>query len=250
MRVKRTIVTLWGVLCLVAGLMGCGSNAQTSSSTSDEPAAQVEESSVIVGGWEINTEAGTSVSGAYQTVFDNAMAELDGVDYEPVAVIGQQVVAGMNYAYLCKATPVVADPTTSWTIVVIYEDLGGKASFMSARDLVVGDVQTTSAQAGEAVGAWEGIENAVGLPLPADADAAFQEAAGARADADPVLMPVALLGSQVVAGSNYQVLCLGSDGSDAAAPAVPYVAVVYRNASGSSEITSLEPLNLTYYVTQ
>lgn len=247
---KRTIVALSMAACLAVGLVGCGSNSQATSAADDEPATEISETGPIGGGWEVNAEAGSSVDGDFQSMFEEAMSELDGVDYEPVAVIGKQVVAGMNYAFLCKATPVVADPTTSWSVVVIYKDLSGKASFTTAKDIALDDVQTLKEEMGEAVGAWEGVEDASALQLPAGVDDAFQEALGKLADTELDLLPVALLGSQVVAGSNYQVMCLGRDAGDASGLARPYVALVYRDASGSSEITSLEPLDLVYYVTQ
>ena len=57
-------------------------------------------------------------------VFDQAAA-LTGMDYEPAAVLATQVVAGTNYAFLCKGTVVYPDAQPSWYIIYIYADLEG-----------------------------------------------------------------------------------------------------------------------------
>ena len=55
------------------------------------------------------------------------MEGFTGVGYVPVALLSTQLVAGMNYRYLCEATTVVPDAETSYAIVTVYQDLEGNA---------------------------------------------------------------------------------------------------------------------------
>lgn len=83
-----------------------------------------------------------STTGAWQAAADialtperlapleEALADLDGVVYEPVAYLGSQVVAGMNHAYLCRATVVYPDAQPAWKLVYVYEPLEGPAAII------------------------------------------------------------------------------------------------------------------------
>ena len=63
--------------------------------------------------------------------FDKAMEDLDGSSVEPMALLGTQVVAGTNYAVLCRVTPVTPDAVSTVQVAVVYADLQGGASFRS-----------------------------------------------------------------------------------------------------------------------
>lgn len=87
----------------------------------------------VTGGWsvaesmEINAEA--------QEIFDKAMEGLVGVDYEPVAYLGSQVVAGLNHCFLCKATVVYPGAEAGLALVYIYQDLEGNAQITNIANL-------------------------------------------------------------------------------------------------------------------
>ncbi|MGN0971992.1 MAG: hypothetical protein ACI4OY_08550 [Aristaeellaceae bacterium] len=88
-----------------------------------------------------------STPGAWQTADDvaltperlapleDALADLVGVAYEPVAYLGSQVVAGLNHCYLCRATVVYPDAQPSWKLVYVYEPLEGPAEITLIADL-------------------------------------------------------------------------------------------------------------------
>ena len=89
-------------------------------------------------------------------------------------------------------------------------------------------------------GGWEVVQ-AQAAPLPEDAQTAFDKAISARNDAD--FIPVALLSTQLVAGTNYCVFCqITPKGSDA----VPYWALVYIYADlqGNAELTNVYDLDI------
>ena len=56
-----------------------------------------------------------------------AMEGFAGVGYVPVAMVAQQVVAGMNYRFLCEATTVLPGAETDYALVTVYKDLNGNA---------------------------------------------------------------------------------------------------------------------------
>lgn len=85
----------------------------------------------MAGGWSASEASGAALPEDIQKAFDTAMAGLTGVGYEPIAVLGTQVVAGTNYAILCKATQVTADAPTALAVLTIYADLEGGATLTS-----------------------------------------------------------------------------------------------------------------------
>ena len=67
-------------------------------------------------------------------VFDKAFENLVGVEYEPIAYLGNQVVAGYNHLYLCKMTYVLPYELSSLAFVTIYEDLEGNVEITNISD--------------------------------------------------------------------------------------------------------------------
>ncbi len=164
----------------------------------------------IVGGWTVNTEAGTVYMPDYaREALDLALAGgLTGASYTPLAYLGSQVVAGINYAYLCKITTVTAEPVSKLAVVIVYKDLSGNASITDVRDVNIADYTEDSAvnypPAGGIPGGWTVWTESTGL-LPKDAGAAFDEAMNGFVGVG--YTPAVLLGKQVVAGTNYAFLC-------------------------------------------
>ena len=135
--------------------------------------------------WVVNNEAITpQIEDADQLRFDKATGGIYGEKYQPIAVISTQIVAGSNYAYLCR-TPLTEAYSPVWKIIVVYEDLEGEIKLTSIRDLTLDDLKTVEEGTPEdATGAWE----PAGAEAPAeDEEAAAEEetADGAAADAAP-----------------------------------------------------------------
>ena len=78
-----------------------------------------------VGGWQ--TPDTPELTPEAQAAFDKAMEGLVGVRYVPVALLGTQLVSGMNYCILCEATVVYPGAEPYYARVTIYEDLKGNA---------------------------------------------------------------------------------------------------------------------------
>ena len=98
----------------------------------------------------------TSLLGSWQTaespeltedrtaLSEKAVEGLLGVSYVPVVYLGNQVVAGTNHCFLCKATVIYPDAVPSYALVYVYEDLEGHASVTQITDI---DIAALSAPA-------------------------------------------------------------------------------------------------------
>ena len=87
----------------------------------------------IAGGWSYAEDP--AVEGKVSEVVGKATGKLLGAEYESVAYIGSQVVAGMNHAVLCRVTAVSPDAESGYALVYIYEDLNGGANVTCITDL-------------------------------------------------------------------------------------------------------------------
>ena len=77
------------------------------------------------GGWTLNDSF--AVSADAQQAFDKAMEGLVGVNYQPVGLLGTQLVSGTNYCFLCEAAVVYPNAQPYYAVVTVYADLQGKA---------------------------------------------------------------------------------------------------------------------------
>ena len=183
----------------------------------DGPVVGGDEEGQIVGGWLLNDRfAATEMSEEEIDRFAKAMECFDGAGYDPIAILGQQVVAGMNYAYLCQGQMVVPGAAPSLYVVKVYADLEGNVSITDAEKVEVDDLlelfeadddeddADDDVDGGMLVGGYTVNENLGGVILPGDSLQAFAEATQDLAGAS--YLPVALVGSQVVAGSNYLII--------------------------------------------
>ena len=93
----------------------------------------------LMGGW--NVPESNEITEEQKAIFDKAVEKLLGVNYEPVAYLASQVVAGMNHCFLCKATVVAPDAVPAFKLVYIYEDLEGNATVSSIADLNIALLQ-------------------------------------------------------------------------------------------------------------
>lgn len=71
-------------------------------------------------------------------VFESATAGYMGASFEPIALLGTQVVSGTNYAFLCVQTVSAADDPYSLVVVTIYEDLHGNSEVLNITPVEIG----------------------------------------------------------------------------------------------------------------
>ena len=87
----------------------------------------------LAGGWQAAESA--EVTEQALEAFSIACEAIDGAGYEPIALLGTQVVAGMNYCILCRAWPVASDAPTGFVLAYVYADLAGNAEFTHFADI-------------------------------------------------------------------------------------------------------------------
>lgn len=90
----------------------------------------------LVGAWVNWAADPLDIPENVKAAFDKALEGLVGHTYEPIAILGSQVVSGMNYCLLCKTTVVTTDAPVSYTLVYIYEALDGTAEILRIQDIV------------------------------------------------------------------------------------------------------------------
>lgn len=90
----------------------------------------------LAGGFDFTKAVGGVLDKAAKEAFEEVTKGLVGVKYTPIAELGSQVVAGINYAILCKVSSVTANPKTGVAVMVIYYDLSGNANITNLAQFV------------------------------------------------------------------------------------------------------------------
>ena len=142
---KKFIAVLTIALLLCGTLSACKNKTEVSDTS--EPTSMpdyidivADDSDVtpagqVAGGWT-TPEDGTITAEA-QAAFDKAVKE-GGMTYTPVALVGTQVVAGTNYAFVCIGKSTAPEAKPSPYLVIVYADLNGGAKILSSKLLSVG----------------------------------------------------------------------------------------------------------------
>lgn len=85
----------------------------------------------MTGAFSVENAVGAALPQSVKTAFSMATQDLTGVKYKPLVCLGSQVVAGTNYAVLCKATSVTEEPKSALAVAVIYVNPKGGAELTS-----------------------------------------------------------------------------------------------------------------------
>ncbi|MBQ3285673.1 MAG: hypothetical protein IJH40_08540 [Ruminococcus sp.] len=218
---KRLFVILLAIV-MVASLAAC-----TGTSADPTEAEQQPEKEAIVGGWSIADSP--AVSDEVKELVNKAAEKLDGAVYTPVAYVASQVVAGTNHLVLCTIDPLVPDSKATYALVTVYEDLQGNAEITNVYNSEAESLGNY--QDPEATGTWKLTDPPV---VTEDAKNALEKAVSSMTGTD--YTPLALLGTQLVSGTNYCLLC---ELTPVTANPEPYYAIVtvYEDLQGNAEIT-------------
>lgn len=233
--VTKALIPLFAVLAVLVILSACGQKEQTEDMVADE---KNDNTDPITGGWELTKNDAASLPEDVQEAFDKATEKHTGSELIPVAYVSEQIVAGTNHMILCEAKTTTAEPATSYQMIVIYADLEGNAELTEVKDFELsayteaGDEITDFEQI---VGGWAVPEDAVGSPIPKEARTAFNKAAEPLKEKE--IEPLALLGTQVVAGTNYAFICKSKGTSHEQGPQIQIV-VVYEDLEENGTITN------------
>ncbi len=105
--------------------------AKTTPGTTPEPA-----SGMIDGGWE--TTRTDFISKSDLDVFNRARPDHDRMDYEAVALLATQPVAGTNYCFLCRTSVIGSSENPTYQLVYIWQDLSDNVHILEVRDIDFG----------------------------------------------------------------------------------------------------------------
>ena len=102
----------------------------------------------LLGGW--STPDSPEITPELQELFDKATEGLLGVSYTPLALVGTQLVSGMNYCFLCEAKAVIPNAVPYYVNVTVYKDLEGNAK--------VTDIEGVETHSTSEIAAFVGVE--------------------------------------------------------------------------------------------
>lgn len=146
----------------------------------------------MVGSWEVNV----SIDGMPEKVA-TAVSELDsmaGAEYTPIAYLGSQVVNGTNHAVLAEQTIVCGKDVKNVVLLIFHETKEG-VTLANIERIVEGGAEFGGVQ----------INVEKGDEINKTAQQLLDEAFGGFCGT--VVEPIALLGTQIVRGTNYIFVC-------------------------------------------
>lgn len=201
----------------------------------------VKEAKEEVGAWAIKEGViGGKIDDATLAIFNKACEGFAGQGFEPLALMATQVVAGTNYMFLCKGTTVTANPETALKVVTIYADLQGNAQILKVADFNLTDyLFDNSLSIDQLAGGWTVNTGAQGI----DAEPLKKATDGLMGVS---YKPIAQLGTQVVAGTNYSYLVVKTI---VLANPVSTISVinVFENLKGECSILSVCDLDVSEF---
>lgn len=198
----------------------------------------------VSGGWTLHTDTvSMSMSDDAMQAFNKAVKDVKDVTYSPVALLGTQVVSGTNYAFLVIEK---SGDTEAFKVLIIYSDLNGNAEIIKKSDFNVekytqGEGSTPDQGLS---GGWSVDPDTAAQPLPEDAQKAFDAAVEGLTGNS--LTPLALLATQVVSGTNYAILCMGTTVTEEPVSTMQVV-TIYEDTEGKSEITNIHTLDIAEF---
>ena len=115
-------------------LTGEYSGLNVTMSRSDNQSEE-DDSAMLAGGWTVAEDPTVTdkINNKFQLAMDSYQTGTITISYIPVAYLGSQVVAGTNYAVLCKASEI--NKESKWVIVYFYEDLEENLSVLDIADV-------------------------------------------------------------------------------------------------------------------
>ncbi len=216
---RKILLSLFIIVCLLT--VGCGKK---------------ENKNVLKlkDGWEIDLSAKeVEMPSEAKDIFNRA----NDKNYEVIALLGTQVVAGTNYMFLVK-------DDTSYKIIVVYNNLEDKATIIHTNnfDFTKYVNERIDYNSSDNVGGWEVYEQPVNYLQNEKVQQIFDDA---TATMDIVCSPIALLGQQEKSGTNYAILTYCGDDSSVAHQIDLFT--VYEDLHGTRQIVSSAYVNLSEY---
>ena len=204
-----------------------------------------ENKGQLLGGWEITTEFDSYLPKAAAELF-NKTAKEENEQLIPIALLGKQIVSGTNYMFLVQKD-------NEYYVYVIYENLENKSSITirSKFDLSKYVNENREIDSKELVGGWKvevpekDIQN---MKLDEKTQKIFEKASEKLAGT--TYYPLAVLGKQIVSGTNYAVIAYGAPSTKELvndSNTAVYILTLYEDLNGTCEIVSSSYMDLSEY---
>ena len=108
--------------------------SESGATAEEKEKAQNNSDAPLVGAYNTNLVSfsikdNPDAMNAFEAAFPNGY---NYTHYEPIALLGTQVVSGTNYLYLCKSTWTDYQENVSFVLLQIYQDLSGKSKVMGS----------------------------------------------------------------------------------------------------------------------
>ena len=202
------------------------------------------EDEPVAGGWEFSAECVPNIGPVVQTVFNEAVEGLSGSNITPVDVISIQKDEGTNLAYLCIVEPVVPDAVPHWAVATIFVGRDYSVELRGFKDIDPADVAILEEIPESGLpGGWHSTVDDIERDLSGGLAEALSDLVGV------VYSPIAVLGTQTVAGTNYRILAYGT--LVTADPVTNlYVIDVYEDLDGETEVTAVDAFDLLAYISE
>lgn len=239
MRKTLTIISALAILILgVFLLTGCEEKKEENNTK--EPLTVGGK----VGGWE-TMFANKQVNMDEETlkIFENAKKDYTSLELDAVALLGQQVVAGTNRMFLAKGYQKGEESKATYRIVIVYTDLQNKSTITKVEDFDYSKYTHVNIERNAEVllGGWSTDLPTKGAELEPEVQAVFDGATSTLTGM--TYYPITTLGKQIVAGTNYAVICYGGASYQNAIGSI-YVLTIYKDLTGNQEIVSQAYVNL------
>ncbi|TLD85481.1 hypothetical protein [Helicobacter sp. MIT 05-5294] len=88
-----------------------------------------------LGSWKVN-ESPLEIGQEAKEVFEKAIKFYVGSSFELCAHLGTQIVAGTNYAFVCRRKSVTLNPQVAYSLVICYANLEQQCSITEVKDIV------------------------------------------------------------------------------------------------------------------
>ena len=175
----------------IAACKTANTDADPAATSAATDATAPEGGAATLGGWKIPDSI--AVTADEQAAFDKAIAAEKDYAYKPVFILASQVVAGTNYCFLSESTT----GAKSYTLTYINVDPSGEAKLIKDDRIVLPGTENGE----QLAGGWTYAESP---EISLDLDEVLNKATDEKLGMDYVA--IALIGSQVVSGTNYAVL--------------------------------------------
>ena len=235
---KRFLILVISVIAVLSALVSCGSKKADQTTAAPDNGAVTTAADTTASPDDPVPTPGAFVpadspviTDKHKALLEKATLGLGGAGYDPVAYVASQTVSGTSHLMLCTVTQIVPGAKAHYALVTVFEDTEGGASIQSVleseKECPISDdpggVTTSGAyNAPESPEVTDRIKNAL--------NAARAGVIGAGYEA------VAVLAQQMVAGTNYLLLCRVNPVTADSQPFYQLV-TLYVDFGGGGEIT-------------